>query len=67
MEDLVERFRDRIFRLAYRVLGDGPRSEVATADAPAMVWSRCGSWRREARAGANSPQSADKPDPGKIN
>lgn len=50
MELLVQRFQDRIFRLACRVLADAARAEDATADALAVVWDRCRSWRGEARA-----------------
>lgn len=50
MASLVERFQDRIFRLAFRVLADAARAEDAAADALSVVWSRCQSWRGESRA-----------------
>lgn len=52
LESLVERFQERVFRLACRVLADQARAEDATADALAAVWSRCGSWRGREGAAA---------------
>jgi len=52
LTQLVQTYQERIFRLAYRVLADRARAEDATADALATVWSRCGTWRGEAAAGA---------------
>jgi RNA polymerase sigma-70 factor, ECF subfamily len=49
--DLVQRYQDRIFRLAFRVLGDAARAEEAAADALSVVWSRCRTWRGDSRAG----------------
>lgn len=51
MEILVQRFQDRIYRLACQVLRDSARAEEAAVDALAAVWNRCGSWRGESRAG----------------
>jgi RNA polymerase sigma-70 factor (ECF subfamily) len=48
--ELICRFRDRLFRLAFRVLRDAARAEDAVADAFAAVWFRCGNWRGEAAA-----------------
>lgn len=48
--ELIRRHQDRVFRLAVRVLRDPARAEDAVADAFALVWSRCGSWRGEAAA-----------------
>jgi RNA polymerase sigma-70 factor (ECF subfamily) len=48
---LVQRYQDRIFRLAFRVLRDAARAEDAAADALSTVWARCRSWRGEAAAG----------------
>ena len=51
MCELVHNLQDRVFRLAFRVLGDASRAEDATADALATVWLRCGSWCGESQAG----------------
>ena len=51
MQDLVQCYQARIFRLAYRVFGDSARAEEVTADALATVWERCRSWRGESQAG----------------
>ena len=48
---LVERFGGRVFRLAFRVLGDGGRAEEASADAFVKLWSTARHWRGEADAG----------------
>lgn len=48
--ELIRRFQDRLFRLAFRVLRDAARAEEAVADAFAAVWFRCGNWRGEASA-----------------
>jgi RNA polymerase sigma-70 factor, ECF subfamily len=48
---LVHRFGGRVFRLAYRVLGDAGRAEEASSDAFAKIWSAAGQWRGEADAG----------------
>jgi RNA polymerase sigma-70 factor (ECF subfamily) len=49
--ELIARYQERLFRIAYRVLRDGGRAEDAVADALAAVWFRCGSWRGDATAG----------------
>lgn len=48
---LVRIYQERLFRLAYRVLGDAGLAEEATADAFLKVWDRCRQWRGDARAG----------------
>lgn len=50
LETLAQRFQERLFRLAYRVLSDEARAEEATVDALTVVWDRCRSWRGESRA-----------------
>lgn len=50
--ELTLRFQDSLYRLAFRTLGDGALAEDAAADAFAVVWERCRSWRGEASAGA---------------
>jgi RNA polymerase sigma-70 factor (ECF subfamily) len=49
--EIVRRYQERIFRLAYRVLGDAVLAEEATASALVKVWSKSGQWRGQARAG----------------
>jgi RNA polymerase sigma-70 factor (ECF subfamily) len=49
--ELVRRFQDRLFRVAFRVLRDAARAEDAVADALAAVWVKCGSWRGDSAAG----------------
>jgi RNA polymerase sigma-70 factor (ECF subfamily) len=51
LAELVRRYQDRLFRVAYRVLRDAARAEDAVADALAAVWVKCGSWRGESSAG----------------
>jgi RNA polymerase sigma-70 factor (ECF subfamily) len=51
LAQLVRRYEDRIFRLAYRVTGDAALAEEATADALAKVWTKSGQWRGDAQAG----------------
>jgi RNA polymerase sigma-70 factor (ECF subfamily) len=48
---LVALYQDRLFRLAFRVLGDAARAEEATADVLLKVWDRCCQWRGDSRAG----------------
>jgi RNA polymerase sigma-70 factor (ECF subfamily) len=49
--ELVRRYQEPIFRLAYRVAGDAALAEEATANALQKVWAKAGQWRGEARAG----------------
>jgi RNA polymerase sigma-70 factor (ECF subfamily) len=51
LAELIALYQDRLFRLAFRVLGDAARAEEATADVLLKVWHRCGQWRGEARSG----------------
>jgi RNA polymerase sigma-70 factor (ECF subfamily) len=48
---LIALYKDRLFRLSFRVLGDAVRAEEATADVLLKVWDRCRQWRGEAAAG----------------
>ena len=50
LEIVIQRFEDRIYRLACQVLRDRARAEEAAADALVAVWIRCGNWRGESRA-----------------
>ncbi len=47
---VIRSFRDRVFRLACRVLGDAALAEEATAHTFVKVWERCGQWRGESAA-----------------
>lgn len=51
LAEIVRLYQERIFRLAYRVAGDLGRAEEATAEVFTKIWTRCGQWRGEARAG----------------
>src|SRR5262245_13474326 len=51
LAELVRRFQDRVFRLAYRVTGDAAAAEEAAADVFVKVWRRAGQWRGESSAG----------------
>ncbi len=50
MRELVSSYQDRIFRMAFRVLGDGSRAEEATVDSLAAVWTRSRKWRGDCQA-----------------
>jgi RNA polymerase sigma-70 factor (ECF subfamily) len=50
--ELVRLYQDRLFKLAYRTLGDPALAQEAAADALLKVWSKAGQWRGE--AGANT-------------
>jgi RNA polymerase sigma-70 factor (ECF subfamily) len=49
--EIVRRYQERIFRLAWRVSGDAALAEEATAQALLKIWDRAGQWRGEASAG----------------
>jgi RNA polymerase sigma-70 factor (ECF subfamily) len=51
LADLVRLYQDRLFRLAYRALGDAALAQEAAADALLKVWSKAGQWRGDASAG----------------
>lgn len=48
---LVRRYQQRVFHLAWRVLGDAALAEEATAQTLVKIWSRCGQWRGQSAAG----------------
>ena len=50
LRELAHCYQDRIFRLAYRVVGDATLAEEATALALVKIWERAGQWRGEATA-----------------
>jgi RNA polymerase sigma-70 factor, ECF subfamily len=47
---LVERFEERIFRLAWRITNDAALAEEATAEVLVKLWTRAGQWRGESPA-----------------
>ena len=51
LSELVRCYKDRIFRLAFRMLGDPSAAEEAAARTFTKLWTRAGQWRGEARAG----------------
>jgi RNA polymerase sigma-70 factor, ECF subfamily len=48
---LVEQFGGRIFRFAWRILGDRGRAEEASADVFVKLWTTARKWRGDADAG----------------
>lgn len=48
---LVEQFGGRVFRLAWRMLGDRERAEEASADVFVKLWTTARRWRGDADAG----------------
>lgn len=48
---LLRRYRERIFRLACRVIADRTLAGEATAQTLVKVWGRCGQWRGQSAAG----------------
>jgi RNA polymerase sigma factor (sigma-70 family) len=51
LDRLVCRYQQRVFHLAWRVLGDAALAEEATAQTLVKIWSRCGQWRGQSAAG----------------
>ena len=51
LDALVGRYQDRVFRLAWRVLGNAALAEEATAETLVKVWRRCGQYRARSAAG----------------
>jgi len=47
---LVDRFQERIFRLAWRITGDATLAEEATAQVLVKLWTKAGQWRGDAPA-----------------
>jgi len=47
---LIELLGSRVFRLAFRVLGDASQADEASADVFVKVWSKCGQWRQDSSA-----------------
>jgi len=52
LDALVGRYQDRVFRLAWRVLGNAALAEDATAETLVKIWRRCGQY--QARSGAGT-------------
>ena len=50
LTELVRRLEDRVYRLAYRVVGDAALAEEATVAAFYKVWTKAGQWRGDANA-----------------
>ena len=50
LELLINLLGSRVFRLAFRVLGDAGRADEASADVFVKVWSKCGQWRQDSSA-----------------
>lgn len=50
LELLIDLLGRRVFRLAFRVLGDAGRADEASADVFVKVWSKCGQWRQDSTA-----------------
>jgi len=50
LAELVRLYQDRLFKMAYRALGDAALAQEAAADALLKVWSKAGQWRGEAAA-----------------
>jgi RNA polymerase sigma-70 factor (ECF subfamily) len=51
LAELIRRYQERVYRLAWRVLGDATLAEEAAAATFVKVWAKCGSWRDEAAVG----------------
>jgi RNA polymerase sigma-70 factor (ECF subfamily) len=47
LSELVRRYQERVFRLAWRMLGDASLADEAAALTFVKLWTKCGSWRGE--------------------
>lgn len=50
LDALIRLFQTRLFRLAFRVLGQATLAEEATVDTFTKIWTNSRQWRREASA-----------------
>lgn len=50
LTELVRQFQERVFRLAYRVVGDAALAQEATALTFLKIWTKAGQWRGETGA-----------------